>query len=291
MTGFARTSGTIEDNPYVLEAKSVNGRSLELRFRLPHGLDGLEAKMRTIAADRLKRGNIQISLQFSAAGAKSQTLRVNWAAVDELAHIFDRLGVRLGASPPSLDGVLQIRGILETGEVVETDEQHAQRESVLLASFRSLIGLLDENRRSEGARLHTVLVRQLDEIESLVRIAAARVADLGETIRARLKTQIATALELAPALTEDRLAQEVALLLVKADVGEELARLDAHVSAVRELLGSAEPQGRRLEFMAQEFHREANTLCSKSTDLELTRTGIDLKSVIDQFREQVQNIE
>jgi uncharacterized protein (TIGR00255 family) len=306
MTGFARYASEFEETQFVFEARSVNGRGLEMRFRLPNGCENLEPQLRPIVIEGLKRGNIQLSLQFGAGSGRAGALRVNWAAVDELAHIFDRLGVRLGASPPSLDGVLQIRGILEAPEGPETDAHRQARDSALVDGFKALVQALASARRTEGARLQLVLEHQIDEIERLARSAAERVQTLALSQRARLKAQIEAALEMASGLSEDRLAQEVALLLVKADVGEELARIDAHIAATRDLMAGGEVRGgevrggevrggeaigRRLEFLAQEFQREANTLCSKSADIELTRIGIDLKVVIDQFREQVQNIE
>ncbi len=291
MTGFARLDGAFGGGTFVFEARRVNGRAFEMRFKMPTGFEALEQNLRARAAERIKRGNIQVSLQLATTAGASHGFRVNWAAVEELAHVLDRLGVRLGASPASLDGILQLRGILETGEAPESPEVRSEREAQIIAAFDTLLGSLDAARRSEGARLEAILNGQITAIEKLVAAARERLASVAINLREKLKAQIQMALESAPQLSEDRLSQEVALLLVKADVGEELDRLSSHIEAARHCFASTEPQGRRLEFLAQEFQREANTLCSKSADIDLTRIGIDLKSIIDQFREQAQNIE
>jgi uncharacterized protein (TIGR00255 family) len=186
---------------------------------------------------------------------------------------------------------LQLRGIVESGDTTETEESRELIIKAITSAFSEALSALDRTRREEGRRLEQLLRRQIDEIETLTRAARGRVGVVAEGTGNRLKAQLSAVLDSVPALSEERLAQEVALILVRSDISEELDRLEAHISAARGFFDNAEPQGRRLEFLAQEFNREANTLCSKSTDIDLTRIGIELKSVIDQFREQVQNIE
>jgi uncharacterized protein (TIGR00255 family) len=291
MTGFARHEQAIADRLITVEMRSVNGRGLDLRFRMPSGFDGIDSQFRVLAAERLRRGNIQVSVNLSQPAGQSQAFKINWAAVDELAHVLKELETRLGARAPSLDGILQLRGIVEGGDAAETEESRNRIIKAMTSVFGEALFALDRARREEGQRLEQLLRRQIDEIEALTRAARGRVSVVNEGTGNRLKAQLNAVFEMTPALSEERLVQEVALLLVRSDVSEELDRLEAHISAARGFFDSAEPQGRRLEFLAQEFHREANTLCSKSTDIDLTRIGIDLKSVIDQFREQVQNIE
>lgn len=291
MTGFARVEGQAGDLAFVFEGRSVNGRGLEARFRLPPGHEGLEVRLRAMTAERFKRGNLQVSLQIGPGQGARGGFKVNWAAVEELAGVLERLATRLGASPPSLDGVLSLRGILETGEPIDSEAARGEREAALIEGYARMLDGLAAARRAEGDRLAPVLEGQIAQIESLAQAARGRVAVLGDGLRARLRAQIQAVLDQGASVSEERLAQELALLLVKADVGEELDRLAAHVAAAREMLASPEAQGRRFDFLAQEFHREANTLCSKSVDIDLTRVGIELKTVIDQFREQVQNIE
>ncbi len=291
MTGFARYEHSIADRLIIVEMRSVNGRGLDLRFRMPSGFDGIDSQFRALAAERLRRGNIQVSVTLSQPAGQSQAFKINWAAVDELSIVLKELETRLSARPPSLDGILQLRGIVEGGDATDTEDSRDKIIKAMTSAFGEALSALDRTRRDEGLRLEQLLRRQIDDIETLTRAARGRVGIIAEGTGSRLKAQLSAVLDTVPALSEERLAQEIALILVRTDVSEELDRLEAHISAARGFFDSAEPQGRRLEFLAQEFHREANTLCSKSTDIDLTRIGIELKSVIDQFREQVQNIE
>jgi uncharacterized protein (TIGR00255 family) len=288
MTAFARAEGHGEGFSWVWELKSVNGKSLDLRFRLPPGFDALEIPLRASLARRLRRGAITIVLQMTRAAAGGG-LRLNRAALDQVLALMRELEGTVDAAPPRLDGILALRGVLEAGEELELPAREAL-DADLLASCETALDKLVAMRESEGARLATLLVARVDEIAALVAAAENAAAAQPAQIKARL---VALVGELAAAanLPEERLAQEVALLIAKADVREELDRLAAHVAAAREHLAEGGAIGRKLDFLCQEFHREANTLCAKSADLALTRIGLALKAAIEQLREQVQNIE
>ncbi len=293
MTGFARAQGELESFSWQWEIRSVNGRGLDVRLRLPGGFEALEQQVRQRIGARLKRGSVQASLQVRA-GEGAQQLQVNRALLAALADEALRLSRRLEwQAEARLDvaALLNVRGVVETAQVdfSALAEAHA---AALLAGLDEALAALLEMRAREGERLASVIAAQMDEIEALVRKARAHPALQPENIRARLKEQVARLLEASDgALDEQRLHQEAALLAVKADITEELDRLTAHVAAVRELLRAEAPVGRKLEFLAQEFNREANTLCSKAVDAAITDIGVALKTVIDQFREQVANIE
>lgn len=294
MTGYARAEGRDAQTSWVWEAKSVNGRGLELRCKLASGHDALEIAARDAAAKRLKRGNVQISLTISRTGEQSQ-IQVNTPLLAQLLSMCKEWEGRFpGVAPARLDGLLAIKGVLEPitdpGQD-DTEEARQARETAMKASLESLLDQLAAMRAEEGARIDAVLSAQLDEVERLAAKAESCAALRPEAIRERFQTQLAAVLDAVPSLAEDRVAQEVALLVVKADVREELDRLKSHVTAARDLLRQGGAIGRKLDFLAQEFNREANTLCSKSSDVDLTRVGLDLKAVIDQFKEQVQNIE
>jgi len=294
MTGYARAEGRDSLTSWVWEAKSVNGRGFDLRLRLPSGHDGLDIPARESAARRIARGNVQVSLTLSRQ-TETGEMRINTALLTRLADLCrDWQAVRPELSPARMDGLLAIRGVIEPASDDETTEDEAGREAraaALKATLETVLDQLVAARQGEGARIAAVLKAQLDEIAALTVRAGACAALRPEAIRERFTQQVASVLESVPALTEERVAQEVALLLVKVDVREELDRLAAHVAAAGALLDQGGVIGRKLDFLAQEFNREANTLCSKSADVELTRIGLDLKAVIDQFKEQVQNIE
>lgn len=294
MTGYARAEGRDAQTSWVWEAKSVNGRGLELRCRLASGHDSLEVVARDAAARRLKRGNVQLSLSVSRVGEQAP-MQVNTQALAQLLSMCKEWEGRFpGVAPARLDGLLALRGVLEPVTDAEQGDSEATRQAREIAMKATLESMLDQlaaMRLGEGARIGAVLEAQMDEIAALT-LRAGQCASLRpEAIRERFQSQLKAVLEAAPSLAEDRVAQEVALLVLKADVREELDRLKAHVEAARELLGQGGAIGRKLDFLAQEFNREANTLCSKSSDVELTRIGLDLKAAIDQFKEQVQNIE
>jgi len=293
MTGYARAAGQDAQVSWVWEAKSVNGRGLELRLRLPPGHDALEPVAREAGNRLLKRGNVQLSLAVSRI-VEAPSVRLNQPLLEQILAVCHDWRSRFpDVAPPRWDGLLALRGVLEPMEAedVDTEAVRLGREAAMKATLEEMMLALAAMRRVEGTRLAVVLTGQLAEIETLAGRAAATAALRPEAVKERLYAQIATVLEAAPTLSEERVAQEVALIAVKADVREELDRLNAHVAAARELIEGGGAVGRKLDFLSQEFNREANTLCSKSSDVELTRIGLDIKAVIDQFREQVQNVE
>ncbi len=294
MTGYARAEGSDSLASWVWEAKSVNGRGLEVRCRLPPGHDVLDIAAREAAQKALKRGNVQISLTISQ-GSDSPAMRVNTQLLGQLLALVDDMGPSYqNIAPARWDGLLSIKGVLEAAEAENPDqseEQRQAREAALRATLDQMLVNLSAMRRVEGGRIAQVLVSQLDEITHLTDRAGQTAALRPDALKDRLRSQLLAVLDAVPPLSEDRIAQELALIAVKADVREELDRLRAHVAAARDLIVGGGAVGRKLDFLSQEFNREANTLCSKSSDVDLTRIGLDLKAVIDQFREQVQNIE
>ena len=290
MTGFARAEGEGEGVAWSWELKSVNGKSLDLRFRLPPGFDALELPLRTLVGERLKRGSVSANLTVARTGGGS-ALQVNRAVLDQVLALSRELGKKIKAAPPSIDGLLALRGVLESGEEIPDAATREKREAMLLAGCRKAIDALGKMRRAEGARLGAVLSERLNEIARLVGFAESCAATQPDAIRARLKSLVEALRDAVPSIPDERLAQEAALLVARGDIREELDRLTAHISAARELLAEGGAVGRRLDFLCQELNREANTLCSKSADVELTRIGLELKAGIEQLREQVQNIE
>jgi uncharacterized protein (TIGR00255 family) len=293
MTGFARESGVLADGTgFVWELRSVNGRGLDLRLRLPNGQDALEAGLREALTRRLKRGNVSATLSLKRE--ERPRLAVDPAALDQALLLALDLAARIpGSAPPRAEALLALPGIMRT-EVPEPDEalEEAKRGELTAAWGRALDGLL-KARREEGAKLHAILAGLLDEVVALRERAIAEAADQPEAQRRRMLDQLAALLgEGGTArVPEERLAQEVALLAQKSDVREELDRLGAHIEAARALLESGEGAGRRLDFLTQEFVREANTLCSKSASVPLTRTGLELKAAIERLKEQAANVE
>ncbi|MFZ3234011.1 MAG: YicC/YloC family endoribonuclease [Stellaceae bacterium] len=290
MTGFAAAQGEAFGISWVWEVKSVNGRSLDLRLRLGSGFDTLEQELREAVSGRFRRGNISASLAVTRTA--SPVLRVNREVLAQLVALIDELTGEIEAAPPRLDGLLALRGVVETVEDEDDDEVIEARRAAIMSSWTGVLDLLAAARAVEGARIHQLLRSQLDEMAGLVAAAANGAAAQPAAIRERLLAVLATLTGPgAAAMPEERVAQEVALLAARADIREEIERLRAHIEQAADLLDEGEAVGRRLDFLCQELNREANTLCSKSADIELTRTGLALKAVIEQFREQVQNIE
>jgi uncharacterized protein (TIGR00255 family) len=290
MTGFARSEGAIGDFHWTWELKSVNGRNLDVRCRVPAGYEQLDGVVRARAAESLKRGNLAVNLTVDDASSRGR-LSVNREALDQILAIAAELGTKVSAAPPQLDGLLALKGVLEL-ELPKIDEaEAARRNEALQQSFGKAIEGLGEMRRAEGKRLADLILAHLDEIERLRTAAAATAGAQPLAIRQKLEKQFAELLKGLAPLSEERLAQEAALLAGKADIREELDRLAAHVAAARDQIKSGGAVGRKLDFLCQEFNREANTLCSKSSDIGLTNLGIDLKAAIEQLREQIQNIE
>jgi len=292
MTGFARAEGGLDDLTWVWEVRSVNAKGLDLRFRPPQGFEALDPLVRARVNERFKRGSVSVNLSTrreTGGGA----YRIN---DDFLARVIARL-VRLkdevpDARPPSLDGILGLRGVIEPVDDMMGEDAFEAVAKAMLADLDTALAGLATMRDEEGGRLLTVLLAQIDQVAGLTTRAAAVAGAQPDAIRRRLNEQVQRLIADNPAMPEERLAQEAAILMTKTDIREEIDRLTAHTEATRDLLAKADgPVGRRLDFLCQEFNREANTLCSKSPDTELTGLGLDLKAVIDQLREQVQNIE
>jgi len=290
MTGFARSEGHADGLGWVWEIKSVNSKSLDLRCRLSAGYDALEPKLRVALADRLKRGAVNVSLTVTKS-ASSAPLRINRAALAEIMALAKEVAHETGAAPPRIDGLLALKGVLESSDEAADNPANEQRQAAMQRDFETALDALAAMRLAEGERLVPVLEARLAEITTLAGAAERTAAVQPAAAKARLKEQVAALLEAVPALPEERLAQEAALIVARGDVREELDRLVAHVDAARGLLKEGGAIGRRFDFLCQEFNREANTLASKSPDLALTRIALDLKAAIEQLREQVQNIE
>jgi len=290
MTGFARTEGRDGTVDWVWEAKSVNGRGLDLRCRLSTGLEALEPTLRKTMTARFKRGNVAINLRLTRQIGTPQ-VRVNRELLDDLIALAGEYRGAEGIERPRLDGLLALRGVIESVDEIEDDGACIERNKAIEASMGELLDALFDARAAEGASLGEIVARQLADMERLSQRAGESAALRPEAAKARLQTQVAALLEAGAPADEERLAQELAILAVKTDIREELDRLVTHIAAAGALLSDGGAVGRKLDFLAQELNREANTLCAKSNDTELSDIGLELKAVIDQFREQVQNIE
>lgn len=290
MTGFARCDGAALGQRWTWELRSVNGKGLDVRLRLPPGLDRLEIAARRRLSERLARGNVQATLNLAREG-QATTLRINEEVLDAVLAAMNRIADRIDATAPTLDGVLAVKGVLETAEVEEDEAARAALDAALLAGLDRAIDDLLAARAGEGAAIGRVLSGQIDEIARLTAAAEAHPARTVEAIRARLAEQVEALMGAVPALDPQRLHQEAVLLATRADIREELDRLTTHVAEARRLMTAGGAVGRRLDFLTQEFNRETNTLCSKANDRELTAIGLELKTVVDQLREQIQNIE
>jgi uncharacterized protein (TIGR00255 family) len=290
MTGFARAHGVSGPYAWAWEIKSVNGKGLDLRLRFPPGWDAIEVPVRAAAAEALTRGSLQATLTINRSGTPP-SVRINTAVLEAVLSTIRQLGPKIEASPPSLDGLLALKGVIEIGETEESEDDKRNAEAAAVAGFVETVRALGEMRRHEGATLGRVLAARLQEIATLADRADKSPGRKPEAIRARLAEQIATLLAQSDRFDPDRLHQEAIMIATKADVREELDRLVAHVGQARHLIEQGGAIGRRLDFLAQEFNREANTLCAKANDVELTNIGLELKAAVEQFREQVQNVE
>jgi uncharacterized protein (TIGR00255 family) len=293
MTGFARTQGIAGDLQWAWELRSVNGRGLDLRLRLPSGFEALDQPTRKLAASAFARGNVSINLQVQWV-RKQSAYKINedWLVALQLqAEQIWKRGCDSTFDQIRPEGLLALRGVIEAVDEVQAPVLEASIQSDLLNGVENAIRALLSARAEEGAALKAIMADQFDQIGRLTADANAVALTQVGAIRDQLEKAIASAISDIGALSEDRLAQEIAILAAKADVREELDRLAAHTAAGRRLIEAGEPCGRKLEFLAQEFNREANTLCSKSQDIALTGIGLDLKAVIDRLREQVKNVE
>ena len=290
MTGFARAQGTAGGYGWAWELKSVNSKGLDLRLRLPPGWDVIETAARASAAKTLARGAVTANLDAKREGA-APTVRVNEDVLTAVLGAIHSVGKRIDSDRPTLDGILSLKGVIDVVDAEENSDERKKAEVAVAAGFEAALADLVIARRREGDALLQILSGRLDEIARLVAAAEASPARKPEAIRAKLAEQVAQLLDTGAKFDADRLHQEALLLAAKVDVREEIDRLTAHIAAARELLQKGGPAGRRLDFLAQEFNRESNTLCAKSNDVELTNLGLELKSVVEQFREQVQNLE
>ena len=290
MTGFARSHGASGPYAFEWELKSVNAKGFDLRLRLPPGWDELEAFAKKRAGEALSRGTVYANLNVKRTSAVA-TVRINEEVLASIVKVAGSLAAKIDAVAPSIDGLLGIKGVIELVEPESDEAEDKAAKDAAAAAFDHALANLVEMRRREGVALGQILNQRMDEIERLARKAETVPGRRPEAIRARLAEQIAALLETSDRFDPDRLNQEAILMATKADIREELDRIASHIAQAREMIGKGGPVGRRLDFLAQEFNREVNTCCSKSNDLELTNTGLEMKNVVEQFREQVQNLE
>jgi uncharacterized protein (TIGR00255 family) len=290
MTGFARGQGVAGTYAWNWEIKSVNAKGLDLRFRSPGGWDAVEVPARARVAEKLSRGTIYANLTITRQGV-SPTVKVNEPVLAAVLSTLKGLSGKVDAAPPSLDGILSLKGVIEVSDADEREEDRRAAEAAIVAGFEQTLAALTAMRRAEGDALGRVLSARLDEIAGLAARAEMAPGRKPDAVKARLTEQVAALLETSERFDADRLHQEAILLAAKADIREELDRLASHVAQAKKLLADGGAIGRKLDFLAQELHRESNTLTAKANDLELTKIGLELKSVVEQFREQVQNLE
>jgi uncharacterized protein (TIGR00255 family) len=288
MTGFARSDGALGETRWTWEIKSVNGRGLEPRFRLPPGLDFLEQDLRKALGERFTRGSFNAFLSLKGAAVEGG-LSVNRAALASAIALIEEVRARIPCEPPRAEGILAIRGVLDVQSTLDDEDERAALAAALTKSFAAAADILAQSRRREGDALERLINDLLIEIERLSTAARGAAAAATAATRDRFEAQLADLL--ASSFSEERLAQEAAALAVKSDVREELDRLAAHIEAARALIAKGAGAGRQLDFLTQELNREANTLCSKAQDMALKRIGLDLKTAVDRMREQVQNVE
>ncbi|KRB50298.1 hypothetical protein ASE04_17250 [Rhizobium sp. Root708] len=290
MTGFARREGTTGRWRWAWELRSVNGKGLDVRLRLPPGLDKLEADVRRFVGEQFSRGNMQVSLSVSTSENRLETV-LNQEALAAVLSLRDQLGGIIDPAPLQLDTLLSIRGIIDFREPEDSEDAIVLRDAEIMDGLKAALSDLCLMRESEGSALARVLLDHVATIETLTQTVERDPSRSTAEIVAKLSAQVAMLMESAKTFDRDRLHAEAALLATKADLREEVDRLKAHVAAARDLLAKGGPVGRKLDFLAQEFNRESNTICSKSNAAAVTAAGIELKVVIDQFREQVQNLE
>lgn len=290
MTGFARSVANMASVAVAWELKSVNGKSIEARLRLPQGFERIEARVRQVIQKRFSRGNIQASLTVSRDAAAVQPV-INEAFLRDLAELAQRLEQQYGTAPATADGLLALRGVLDLPEVAEDEATRAALDEVIVAALNEALEGLEAARLAEGEALGELLAGHIEAIDRLTAQAENDPSRHPAAIRKKLAEQVALLMDASANLDEQRLHMEAAFLAAKADIREELDRLGTHVASARALLEAGGPIGRKLDFLAQEFNRESNTLCSKSNAASITAIGLELKTVVDQFREQVQNLE
>lgn len=290
MTGFARGHGVAGSYTWSWEIKSVNAKGLDLRLRLPPGWDAVEVPARKNATEKLSRGTVYANLTVERKGV-APTVKVNEPVLAAVLATLKSLSGKVDAEKPTLDGILALKGVIEVTEEDEREEDRCAAEAAIIAGFDRLLADLITMRREEGATLGRLLSARLTEIAALAARAEAAPGRKAEAIKARLAEQVATLLAASTRFDSDRLYQEAILIASKADIREELDRLASHVAQVQKMIADGGPIGRRLDFLAQELNRESNTLTAKANDVDLANIGLELKSIVEQFREQVQNLE
>lgn len=291
MTGFARAAGTHEEWSWSWELKSVNAKGLDIRTRLPMGFDGLEVATRGNLSKTLKRGSITAALTLRQSGGATR-YQINRQHLDTLISESKKITRdNPDFAPVTTDGLLGLRGVIEAEDDDAVDQERAGLEKLLIESLNTAVTALADTRAEEGARLAVVLTEFVDTLASLLDQVAKSAELQPDIIRERLKAQIADLVSDIGSLDPTRLEQEAAIIMTKADIREELDRFAAHIASAREMMSEGGPIGRRLDFLCQELNREANTICSKAHDTSVTRLGLDMKATVEQFREQVQNIE
>ena len=290
MTGFARSHGVAGAYAWAWEVKSVNAKGLDLRFRLPVGWDAVEVPSRARGTEKLSRGTVYANLTVERKGTQP-TVKVNEPVLGAVLSALKGLSGKVQAAPPTLDGILSLKGVIEVTEADESEEDHRAAETAIISGFEEALAALLHMRQAEGKTLGGLLSRRLEEIATLSGRAESAPGRKPEAIKTRLAEQVAALLNASDRFDSDRLYQEAVLLAAKADIREELDRLVSHIAQAKKLLANGGAIGRKLDFLAQELHRESNTLTAKANDLELTNIGLELKGVVEQFREQVQNLE
>jgi uncharacterized protein (TIGR00255 family) len=290
MTGFARGQGVCGAYSWLWELRSVNAKGLDVKLRWPPGWDAIEPPLRARVAETLVRGTVHGSLTVERQGVQA-VVRINDQVLNAVLTAMHDIGGKIDAAAPRLDGILAIKGVIEVHDADESEEDRRAAEAAVITGFDVALAALAEMRRHEGAALGRLLSTRLSEISALVARAEAVPGRKPEAIKKRLMEQVALLLDNSARFDPDRLHQEAIMLATKADVREELDRLTAHVAQASKLIAGGAAVGRRLDFLAQELNREANTLCAKANDVELTNIGLELKNLVEQFREQVQNLE
>ena len=290
MTGFARGHGVVGSYAWAWELKSVNAKGLDVRLRLPPGWDAIEAPVRARANESLVRGTVYANLTIDRKGV-GVAVKVNEPVLAAVLATLKTISSRVEASPPTLDGIMALKGVIEVTEQDEREEDRRAAEAALIAGFEQTLAGLTSMRKQEGKTLGEILSARLAEISALAKRADAAPGRKPEAVKARLAEQVAALLSTSQRFDSDRLHQEAILIAAKADIREELDRLASHVTQAQRMLSDGGAIGRKLDFLSQELNRESNTLCAKSNDVELTNIGLELKGTVEQFREQVQNLE
>lgn len=290
MTGFARSQGTLEDLTWHWELRSVNGRGLDIRLRFPPGYEALEQPARKTLSSAFARGNVSANLTARRT-TNDVEIQLNEHVLHQVLAAVEKIRALTNAPAPTAEGLINTKGVLDILDKTESTDRQDVKQNELLSGLDHAITELKAMRGSEGQQLHKIIQKQLDEIDQNAKAIKQAASNQPEKVAKRFKQQIDALLGGDTSIQQDRLHQEIAVLLTKADVSEELDRIDAHIIAARELLQQASPIGRKLDFLTQEFNREANTICSKSNDITITQSGLAMKAAIDQMREQVQNVE